>query len=242
MSKTDVITRKDMKEPDKFQQAATQAASWIAARRRHVVLAGAVVVAAVLVLAVLSAVNAGREERAGAAAADLLATMSGEISSVPLPGLPGPFFPTEEARQRAIVTAATKVIADHRGTGAAQIAALALGDAHLKLREWDLATSAYERFLAGTPKNDTLRFGAIEGIAVAEEAKGNLDAAAQAYDRLGREVPAFGDRADLERARVLAQAGKTADAKALLAGFSDRHKESLLTPEASERLSRLGGK
>ena len=242
MSKTDVITRKDMKEPDKFQQAATQAASWIAARRRHVVLAGAVVVGAVLVLAVLSAVNAGREERAGAAAADLLATMSGEISSVPLPGLPGPFFPSEEARQRAVVTAATKVLADHRGTGAAQIAALALGDAHLKLKEWDLATSAYERFLAATPKNDTLRFGAIEGIAVAEEAKGNLDAAAQAYDRLGREVPAFGDRADLERARVLAQAGKTADAKALLAGFSDRHKASLLTPEASERLARLGGK
>jgi len=242
MSKTDVITRKDMKEPDKFQQAATQAASWMAARRRHVVLAGAVVVGAVLVLAVLSAVNAGREERAGAAAADLLATMSGEISSVPLPGLPGPFFPTEEARQRAVVTAATKVLADHRGTGAAQIAALALGDAHLKLREWDLATGAYERFLAATAKDDTLRFGAIEGIAVAEEAKGNLDAAAQAYDRLGREVPAFGDRADLERARVLAQAGKTADAKALLAGFSDRHKESLLTPEASERLSRLGGK
>ena len=36
MSKTEVLTRKDMKEPDKFQQAATQAASWIAARRRRV--------------------------------------------------------------------------------------------------------------------------------------------------------------------------------------------------------------
>ena len=242
MSKTDVITRKDMKEPDKFQQAATQAASWIASRRRHVVLAGALGVAAVLVLAVVSAVNAGREERAGAAAADLLATISGEISSVPLPGFPGPFFPTEEARRRAIVAAATKVLAEHSGTGAAQLAALALGDAHLGLREWDLARSAYERFLSAAPRTDSLRFGAIEGIALAEEAKGNLDAAAQAYDRLGRESPAFGDRADLERARVLAQAGKTADAKALLAGFADRHKESLLTPEASERLARLGGK
>jgi tetratricopeptide (TPR) repeat protein len=242
MSKTDVITRKDMKEPDKFQQAATQAASWIATRRRHVVFVGGVVVAAVVLLAIVSAVNTGREERAGAAAADLLTTMSGEISSVPLPGLPGPFYPDEEARQRAVVAAATKVLADHGGTGAAQIAALALGDAHLRLREWDLAKGAYERFLAGAPKGDSLRFGALEGVAVAEEAKGNLEASAQAYERLGREVPAFADRADLERARVLAQAGKTDEAKALLEGFSERHKESLLTPEASERLARLGGK
>ncbi len=242
MSKTDVITRKDMKEPDKFQQAATQAASWIAARRRHVVLAGGIVVAVVVLLAVIAAVNAGREERAGAATADLLATMSGEISSVPLPGLPGPFFPTNEARQRAVVAAASQVLADHGGTGAALIAALALGDAHLKLREWDLAKAAYERFLAAAPRGDSLRFGALEGIAVAEEAKGNLEGAAQAYERLGREVPAFGDRADLERARVLALAGKTAEARALLAAFSERHKESLLTPEASEQLARLGGK
>jgi tetratricopeptide (TPR) repeat protein len=242
MSKTDVITRKDMKEPDKFQQAATQAAGWIASRRRHVVLAGAVAVGIVVVLAILSAVTAGREERAGAAAADLLATMDGQISAVPLPGLPGPFFPTEEAKQRAVVDAAEKVLAGHGGTGAARLAALALGDARARLGEWDQAKAAYDRFLADAPKEDSLRFGALEGIAMAEEAKGNLDQAAQAYERLGREAPAFADRADLERARVLAQAGKAAEAKELLAGFAERHKESLLAPEAAERLARLGGK
>ncbi len=242
MSKTDVITRKDMKEPDRFQQVATQAASWVATRRRHVVLAGGVAVGAIMVIAVLSAVNTGREERAGAAASDLLATMAGEISSVPLPGVAGPFYPTEEARQRAVVAAAEQVLSAHGGTGAAQLAALALGDAHAKLREWDQAKTAYERFLASAPRGDSLRFGALEGIAMAEEAKGSLDQAAQAYERLGREAPAFADRADLERARVLAQAGKTAEAKDLLAGFSDRHKQSLLTPEAAERLARLGGK
>jgi tetratricopeptide (TPR) repeat protein len=242
MSKTDVISRKDMKEPDKFQQAATEAAGWIAQRRRHVVLAGAVVVAIVVLIAVLQAVNSGREERAGAAAAELLATMSGEISAVPLPGLPGPFFPTEEARQRAIVDAAQKVIAAHPGTGAARLAALALGDAQYRLKSWDDAKAAYERFLSEAPREDSLRFGALEGVALAEEAKGNLDAAAAAYERLGREVPAFSDRADLERARVLVRAGKVADAKALLATFGERHKESLLTADASERLARLGGK
>ncbi len=242
MSKTDVITRKDMKEPDKFQQAATQAASWIASRRRHVVLAGAIAVGVVLVVAILSAVQARREERAGAAASDLLHTMGGEISAVPLPGLPGPFYANEEARQRAIVAAADRVLAEHSGTGAADLAALAKGDAHLRLRDWDAARAAYERFLASAPKDDSLRFGALEGIAYAEEAKGNLDAAAAAFGRLAREAPAFGDRADLEAARILVKAGKAAEAKALLASFSDKHRDSVLTPEASERLSRLGGK
>jgi tetratricopeptide (TPR) repeat protein len=242
MSKTDAISRKDMKEPDKFQQAAAQAASWVSSRRKHVVWAGAAAVAVVVILAILSAVTASREERAGAAAADLLATINGEISSVPLPGLPGPFFPSEEAKQRAVVDAAEKVVAAHGGTGAGRLAALALGDAHVKLREWDKAKAAYERFLADAPKDDSLRFGALEGLAMAHEGKGELDQAASAYERLGREAPAFSDRADLERARVLAKAGKAAEAKELLAGFSERHKQSMLSPEAAERLARLGGK
>lgn len=241
MSKSEVLTRKDMKEPDKFQQAATQAASWIAARRRRVVMLGAVAVGLVVILAIVSALRTRRDEQAGAAAADLLSVMSGEVSAVPLPGLPGPFFPTEEAKQRAIVAAADRVVADHGGTPAAALASLAAGDAHLRLRAWDAAKAAYERYLADAAKDDSLRFGALEGIGLAEEGKGNLDAAAAAYDRLAREAPAFADRADLDRARVLAAQGKTADAKALLAGFSDKHKDSQLTAEASERLARLGG-
>jgi hypothetical protein len=38
------------------------------------------------------------------------------------------------------------------------------------------------------------------------------------------------------------RAGKTADAKAILSTFTEQHKESLLTADASERLARLGGK
>jgi tetratricopeptide (TPR) repeat protein len=236
------ITRKDMKEPDKFQQAATQAASWISSRRKHVVLAGGIVIGVAVVLAVLQTVQQGREERAGQAASQLLATASGDVSPVPIPGLPGPFFPSEEAKQRAIVEASQKVLAEHAGTGAAVLAALSLGDAQMRLRNWDDAKAAYERYLAAAPKGDSLRFGALEGIAIAEEAKGSLDAAAAAYERLGREVPAFADRADLERARVLARAGKVADAKTILGGFGERHKDSLLTADASQLLARLGGR
>ncbi len=242
MSKPDVLTRKDMKEPDKFQQAATQAAGWLATRRKHVVYAGAAVVGALVVVVVLSAVQTRRAERSGAAASDLLEAMGGEISSVPLPGFPGPFYASEDARQRAVAATAERVLAEHPGSGAATLAALARGDALLRLRDWELARSAYERFLADARKDDSLRFGALEGLALAAEGAGNLEAAAQTYERLAREAPAFADRADLERARVLARAGKTAEAKDLLAAFGDKHKESLLTAEASQQLARLGGK
>ncbi len=242
MSKTPVMTRRDMKEPDRFQQSASQAASWMAARKKHVVAAGAAVLGVLLVVAVLSAVQTSRAAKAGAAASDLLATVGGEISSVPLPGVPGPFFPSDEARQRAAMTAADRILAEYPRTSAGALAALVKGDAHLRLREWDAAKASYERFLGVADGKDSLRFGALEGIAMALEGKGDLSGAAQAYERLARESPSFADRGDLDRARVLEAAGKADDARRLLEAFSEKHKESLLAGEASSRLARLGGK
>jgi tetratricopeptide (TPR) repeat protein len=241
MSKTQhVITRKDMKEPDKFQVAAQQAASWVSSRRRHVVVAGAVAVGVLLAVAIFS-VQSKKAEEAGAAGSDLLAAMGGEISSVPLPGLPGPFYPSEEARQKAVLAAADRVLAEFRGSGPGLLAQLAKGDAQLRLRDFDGAAGSYEAFLAAAPQGDSLRFGALEGIALAKEEKGDLAGAAQAYERMGKEAPAFSDRADLERARVLAAAGKTDEARKLLSGFAEAHKDSLLASEAATRLGRLGG-
>ncbi len=242
MSKTDVITRKDMKEPDKFQVAANQAASWMASRKKHLVIAAAAAVAVLVLATILSTVRAQREKEAGAAAAGLLTAAGGEISAVPLPGVTGPFYADEQARQRAVLAEADRLIAAHPGTGAATLAELARGDAQLKLRQWDQAAAAYQKFLAAAPSDDSLRFGAIEGLGLVAEAKGDLAGAAAAYERMGKEAPKFADRADLERARVLEAAGKPAEARALLEGFAERHKDSALAPEAAARLARLGGK
>lgn len=241
MSKSTLMTRKDMKEPDKFQVAAQQAATWVASRRKHVVVAGAVAVGALLAVAVFSALQVRKADEAGAAGAELLAAMGGEISSVPLPGLPGPFYASEMARQKAVLAAADRVLADHAGSGPGLLAQLAKGDAQLRLRDWDAAAASYEKFLGEAPKGDSLRFGALEGFALAREGKGDLEGAAKAYERMGKEAPAFADRADLERARVLASAGKTEEAKKLLGGFAGAHKDSLLAGEAATRLGRLGG-
>ncbi len=242
MSTSSVMSRKDMKEPDKFQAAAGQAAGWLKGHRRPAVAAG-VAAAAVLVLGVaVAAWQHGRAEKAGAALSEVTRAMAGEISSVPLPGVPGPFYADEGARQRAVADAAEKVRKEFGGSKAAHTATLALGDARLKLREWDAALAAYRDYTAAAGSDDSMRFGALEGIAMAEEGKGNLDGAGQAYERLAREVPFYADRADLERARVLAASGKADAARKVLASFADAHKDSALTGEAAERLARLGGK
>lgn len=240
-SKTSVISRKDMKEPDKFQHAAEQAAGWVSARRRQAVIAGGAVLGLVLLVVIGLLVQSSRAEATGAAVSQLLETVGGTVSTVPLPGQPGPFFPTEEARQRAIVGAADQVLAEHGG-GAAALAALAKGDAHLRLREWDAAKAAYDRYLGAADRDDSLRFGALEGLALVAEGKGDLATAADAFARMAKETPAFADRADLERARVLAAAGKADEARQVLAAFAEQHKTSPLAPEAAQRLGKLGGK
>jgi tetratricopeptide (TPR) repeat protein len=240
MSKTAELTRKDMKEPDRFQQVATQAAGWIGAHRQQVIFGGvAALVIAVGVVAAL-AIQASRAENAGAEGSTMLSAVSGEISAVPLPGVPGPFYPSDEARQRAVLSEADRLLADYPASGPAKLALLAKGDAHFRLGEWDPAAQAYDRYLAETDQKDSLRFGALEGLALVAEAKNDLEGAARGWERLGKEAPAFADRAELEGARVLARAGKPDEAKKLLEGFSDRHAGSYLAAEASRRLAALG--
>lgn len=242
MSKNAELTRKEMKGPDQFQVVAGEAASWLTGHRRQTVLVGAAVLAVMVLVAVVSSVRAGSARQAGAALAEVYKAAGGEVSSVPLPGLPGPFYPSEAARQKAVVEAAARVLAESPSTRAGALAALAKGDAHLKLGEWDAAAAAYQAYLAAAPREDSLRFGALEGLALVEEGKGNLDAALAGYARLAAEVPAQADRADLAKARLLAAAGKKEEAKKLLATFGEAHKASPLAGEASDLLARLGGK
>ena len=242
MSKSAELTRKDMKESDKFQVVAGEAAAWVTARKKQALVAAGVVVAVLVAVLGGLALTDSKAKAAGAALSEVYQIAGGEISPVPLPGVPGPFFPTDEARQKAVAEAAAKVAAQHAGTRPGALASLALGDARLRLGEWDAAVAAYEAYLAGAPREDALRFGALEGLAMAQEGKANVDGALAAWARLGAEVPAYADRADLEKARVLAQAGKVEEAKALLSGFAEAHKASVLTGDAAERLAKLGGK
>jgi tetratricopeptide (TPR) repeat protein len=240
MSKTaHELTRKEMKGPDKFQAAATQAAGWAGSHGKQ--LAVAAVAAAALVAAVAGFLSwrESRAQKAGSLLYRALVAASGQISSVPLPNVPGPIYASDAERQKAVAEAAQQVRERFPSSRAATTAALAAADAQYRLGQWDAALGSYQAYLAAAPSDDALRFAALDGVARVHEAKGQLAEAAQAWERAA-EVKAFADRAALERARVLAKAGKADDARKVLSGFAEQFKESPLRAEAVERLARLG--
>jgi tetratricopeptide (TPR) repeat protein len=242
MSNEEVLSRKDMKQPDKFQEVAKGAIDWISGHKKNSRLA--VVTIAVIVVGVgvgMLASNA-RADKAGALAYEVLRDVGGEVSAVPLPGVAGPFFATDAERQKAVIASADRAIAEYPSSAAAKLALLMKADAQLRLGEKDAAIGSYERYLGETDRDNALRFGALEGIAFAQEAAGKLDAAAAAWERTAREAPAYADHADVERARVLAAAGKTEEARKLLEGFAKAHEGSPYATEAADRLARLSAK
>lgn len=242
MSNSSVISRKDMREPDRFQVVANQAASWLAARKKQALVAAAVAVVAIVAAGAFVAVQSSRAEAAGRATSGLLALAAAPVVAEPPAGTTEKTFRSEDEKQRAVVAAADEVLAKH---GAGRIASLALlvkGDALFALKDWDKAAAEYERFLRDARKDDSLRFGALEGLGLVAEAKGDLEGAVRAYQRMGQEAPAFADRADVERARVLALAGKKDEARQILTSFATTHKESPLARQASQQLAQLGAK
>ncbi|HZZ84550.1 MAG TPA: tetratricopeptide repeat protein [Anaeromyxobacteraceae bacterium] len=242
MSKTEVITRKEMKGPDKFQVAAGEAAGWAKTHEKQI--AGGVV-AALLVAAVVLGIGQylrARELKAGALLYRALDAADGEISTVPLPGVQKPLFKSDAERQQAVLSASDDLRRQYPSSDAARTAELLAADAQLRLGKPDQAIGSYQAWLGGAARTDSLRFTALEGLASAHEAKNDLDAAAKDYEQLGREVSFYKDRATLERARVLAKAGKVDEARKALSTFAEDFKDSPLKTEAQERLIRLGGK
>jgi tetratricopeptide (TPR) repeat protein len=230
------LTRKEMKGPDRFQVAMSGAADWLSKRQKPVALAAGALVVIVVVAVGVTRYREGARAAAGSELYQAIEAASAEVSATPSPAAEGPTYKTTAERDRAALEAAQRVRGGHAGSRAAMTAALVEGDALLDLGEWDKAIAAYRSYLSSAPADDPLRFAAIFGVARGEEGKGDLEGAAKTYLEAGS-IEAFKDRATLERARVLAKAGKKDEARKALQEIA---KTSPLQPEASERLARLG--
>ena len=235
------LTRKDMKAPDAFQADASKAATWVSGKQQAIV--GAVVAALVAIAIVLGGMSwwDSRKSTAGGMLYRTLDDADGQISSVPLPGVTVPLFPSSEAQQRAVLARADELRKEYPSTEAARTVLLAAGAANLRLAAYDAAVAEYEAYLAGTSPKDSLAFVAIEGVARAKEGKGDTAGALVAFEKLQGQAPARADRAALERARILAKTGKGEEARKLLEAFPQDFKESQLRPEADKQLASLGG-
>lgn len=229
------LTRKEMKGPDRFQVAAADAATWMAGHQKQLAVAALVVALAAVAAAVASYVLDARRDRAGGLLYRAIDAASGEVSSIPIPNFDRPVYKTLEEKERAVIDAAGKVRERAGGTRAAATAALLEGDAHLALGEWDKAIASYQSYLGSAPADDSLRFGALDGLARAQAGKGDVEGALKTYDKAS-EISFFKDRAALDRARLLAKAGRKDDARKALDSVP---KESPLRAEAQEQLAKL---
>lgn len=236
------LSRKEVKGPDWFQARAAGAADWASRNQKRIAAAALAALVATAAGLGVSAWRGEREERAGALLYRTLEALDGEVSTVPPPGGSRTAFASAADRDRAVIAAAAAAQQEYPSGAAARAAALAAAEAHLRLAEWDAALQSYQHFLAGAALDDSLRFVALEGVARAQEGKGELDQAIRSFERLGVEAPQHKDRAALESARLLARAGKKEEALQVLRSFPDQFKDSPLRPEAAERLRRLGGR
>ncbi len=242
MANSPVISRKDMREPDRFQVVANQAASWLAARKKQAAVVGGAAAAVIIAVGVFATVQSSRAEAAGRATGDLLKVVAAPVIAKPEAGSTQKTFPTDDAKQHAIVAEADKVLGAYGSSRPAGLAILVKANALYALEEWDKAGAEYQRYLKDAPTDDSLRFGALDGLGLVAEAKGDLAGATKAYERMAQEAPKFSDRADLERARVLAAAGKVDEARQILSKFGESHKDSTLAGQASQQLAQLGAK
>ena len=241
MSKNAELTRKEMKAPDAFQAAAGQAAGFVAGHQKQIVVA---VVAALGLFALAVGVSSlleSRRQAAGAMLFQVLDDADAQISSVPLPGMTGPVFPSVDAQQRSVVARAAELRKAHPSSEAARTAGFVSGAAQLRLGSWDAALADFESYLASAGAKDSLAFAAAEGVARAKEGKGDLAGALAALERVPALAPAFADRAALDRARLLARQGKAEEARKILQAFPQDFKESQLRPEAEQLLGRVAG-
>ena len=101
--------------------------------------------------------------------------------------------------------------------GAGRLGQLYLADAHAHLGEYDAAVDAYQKYLRDTPANDGLRFLALQGLGAAQEAKGDLKAAAASFKELTALPTKQGrDYGYFNAGRVLLAQGDKDGAKAAL--------------------------
>lgn len=183
------MTRKELKQPDAFQQRGGELSSWLIARRKTVVTAVVVTLVACFGLALASYVSSRSEAAASKKLGGALAVLERPVEATPT-GTPEPGkepFKTEKEKEAA----AAKVLADFRsenpGSRAAAVAALALGQTRLREGKADEALTLYDEYLKAATVDDPLRAAALEGRGYALEAKGDFDGAIGAFGRLAEE-------------------------------------------------------
>ena len=241
MAKTRKPSRKELKKDDEFVVKGREVVEWASQYARPLMALG---VGLVLVVAISIVTTASSRSKEAAGATALGAAL--EISERPVleaeegTDLGRDAFPSEAARTKAFREALEGVRKEHARTAGGALAALYLGKIALEEESYDDASTHFERYLAEAPRNHKMRFSALEGIGVALESTGDLEAALDAYRRLAREAPSFYvGFGMLHEARLLHALGHHHEARAKAERILEEHGGTAASRRARELLGRL---
>jgi tetratricopeptide (TPR) repeat protein len=207
------LTQKELRAPDAFQRVGAVGRRWLEQRRTLALGAAVLAVVVALGAAIVSSVSSRHEQQAASALGAALKPLDRPVGE-PLPGDDQKPFATQADKDQAVVGSLTPFRTAHPGTVPAVTATLPLGSAQLRLTQTDGALAHFGDFLARAPTRQILRVSALEGEGYGWEAKGQLDRALEAFERMSRE-DAGGFLAGMglyHRARILVLQGKKAEA------------------------------
>lgn len=241
------LNRKELKAPDAFQRTGVEAATWLEANAKAVIYA---VIALLLLsggVAIGSYLSSRKDERAARQFGETLKVLERQVEaagpSFEQEPSPLPAFKTAKEKDEAIVKALSDFRGQHGNTPSATSASLLIGQAELRLGNYDQARSAFEEFLKTAPKDEPLRASALEGLGYSHEAKGELDKALDAFERLNKDAPRefYTGMGLYHRARVLALNGKKEEAARAFSELAAQHPNTAAARMANDRLALLAG-
>ncbi len=207
------LTQKELRAPDAFQRVGAVGRRWLEQRRILVLVAAVLVVVAALVAGVVSSLTNRRDQQAARALGHSLKALDRPVGEA-IPGDEEKPYATQTDKDKALVAALTPFRSEFAGTPPAATGALPLGSAELRLTQPEDAAQHFADFLAQTPGGQVLRVSALEGEGYAWEAKGQLERALDAFDRMSREDTGgfLAGMGAYHRARILLLQGKKMEA------------------------------
>jgi len=240
------VSRKELKAPDAFQKAGTQAREWLQGRQTQVAIGVGVALVVLGGVALVSYFSERSDDTASQELGQALKVLDRPVvegTAAQPPPLPGqePPFKTAREKDEATVKALTEFRTKHSGSQAATTAALPLGQAALRLGDADLALTTFGEYVKKAPKDWPMRASALEGQGYAHEAKGQLDQALAAFEQMAQEnkTDYLNGMGLYHRARILILQSKKEDAAKALSEVSSTYPGSAAARLAADRLALL---
>jgi len=247
VSDTQKLDKKELKAPDAFQAAGTEAQSWIQKHEKTVVMgvAGALVLG--LGVGLVNWVNDRSEDKAARQLGEALRPMQRGVDETGFAaaGATGNEkdapFKSQAEKDQSVVASLDAFRKGSDGTHAAMAAGLPLAQTQLRLGMYAEALEGFHAFLKHARSEDPLRAAALEGKGYAFEGQGQLDKALEAFAQLGKEnaTPFLEGMGPYHQARILLAQGKKDEAARGFAEVAAKFPKTAAARMAQDRVSAL---